>query len=96
MLLHNTGGAGNHFLNVKLVGAKSNRDAMGARIRVRAGGKTQVREIAGGGSYLSQSDLRARLRVGRQYSGGQRRDHMAERAEAGLARHGSGRFRDGQ
>jgi len=59
LLLHNSGGNGNHFLNFKLVGTRSNRDAMGARIRVRAGGLSQVREIAGGGSYLSQSDLRA-------------------------------------
>jgi hypothetical protein len=59
LLLHNSGGNGNHFLNFKLVGTKSNRDAMGARIRVVAGGLSQIREIAGGGSYLSQSDLRA-------------------------------------
>jgi hypothetical protein len=59
LLLHNSGGNGNHFVNFKLVGTKSNRDAMGARIRVQAGGLSQMREIAGGGSYLSQSDLRA-------------------------------------
>src|SRR4029077_18117922 len=59
LLLHNSGGSGNHFINIKLVGTKSNRDAMGARIKLVAGGITQIREIAGGGSYLSQSDLRA-------------------------------------
>jgi hypothetical protein len=59
LLLHNSGGNGNHFLNFKLVGTKSNRDAMGARIRVLAGGLSQIREVSGGGSYLSQSDLRA-------------------------------------
>ena len=59
LLLHNSGGNGNHFVNFKFVGTKSNRDAMGARIRVQAGGISQIREIAGGGSYLSQSDLRA-------------------------------------
>ena len=59
LLLHNSGGNGNHFLNFKLVGSKSNRDAMGARIRIVAGGISQIREIMGGGSYLSQSDLRA-------------------------------------
>lgn len=32
---------------------------MGARVKVTAGGVSQIREIAGGGSYLSQSDLRA-------------------------------------
>ena len=64
-LLHNGGGNGNHFLNFKLVGTKSNRDAMGARIRVVAVGISQIREIAGGGSYLSQSDLRASFGLGK-------------------------------
>ena len=63
-LLHNSGGTGNHFLNFKLVGTKSNRDAMGARIWIAAGGISQIREIAGGGSYLSQSDLRANFGLG--------------------------------
>jgi hypothetical protein len=65
LLLHNSGGNGNHFLNFKLVGVKSNRDAMGARVRVAAGGMSQMREIAGGGSYLSQSDLRANFGIGK-------------------------------
>jgi hypothetical protein len=64
LLLHNSGGNGNHFVNFKLVGVKSNRDAMGARVRVTAGGISQIREIAGGGSYLSQSDLRANFGLG--------------------------------
>ena len=37
---------------------------MGARIRVVAGGLSQIREIAGGGSYLSQSELRAHFGLG--------------------------------
>ena len=65
LLLRNRGGNGNHFLNFKLVGTKSNRDAMGARIRVLAGGLSQIREIAGGGSYLSQSDLRGNFGMGK-------------------------------
>jgi hypothetical protein len=64
LLLHNGGGTGNHFVNFKLVGTKSNRDAMGAKIRIRAGGLSQIREIYGGGSYLSQSDLRANFGLG--------------------------------
>jgi enediyne biosynthesis protein E4 len=64
-LLHNSGSNGNHFVNFKLVGTKSNRDASGARIRVTAGGISQLREIAGGGSYLSQSDLRANFGLGK-------------------------------
>jgi hypothetical protein len=64
LLLHNTGGNGNHFLNFKLVGTNSNRDAIGVRIRVDGGGLSQIREIAGAGSYLSQSDLRANFGIG--------------------------------
>ena len=64
-ILHNSGDNGNHFMNFRLVGTKSNRDAMGARIRVVAGGLSQIREIAGGGSYLSQSDLRANFGLGK-------------------------------
>jgi hypothetical protein len=65
LLLHNQGAAHNHFVNFKLVGTRSNRDAMGARIRLRTGGLSQIREIAGGGSYLSQSDLRANFGLGK-------------------------------
>ncbi len=71
LLLHNDGPAGgaarNHFVNFKLVGTRSNRDAMGARIKVRAGGAegmNQMREIEGGGSFMSQSDLRANFGLG--------------------------------
>jgi hypothetical protein len=65
LLLHNSGAAGNHFVNFKLIGKKSNRDALGARLRLHAGGISQIREIAAGGSYLSQSDLRANFGLGR-------------------------------
>ena len=68
LLLHNGGGNGNHFLSFKLVGTKSNRDAMGARVKVVGGGISQIREIAGGGSYLSQSDLRAHFGLGKASS----------------------------
>jgi enediyne biosynthesis protein E4 len=59
LLLHNSGGNGNHFVSFKLVGTKSNRDAIGARLKLTAGGMTQIREVESGGSYMSQSDLRA-------------------------------------
>jgi enediyne biosynthesis protein E4 len=70
LLLHNDGparGPRNHFINFKLAGTRSNRDAMGARIRVRTGGAeglNQMREIEGGGSFMSQSDLRANFGLG--------------------------------
>jgi enediyne biosynthesis protein E4 len=63
LVLHNGGANGNHFLNFKLSGKKSNRDAMGARVRVVTGTTSQIREIAGGGSYLSQSDLRVNFGI---------------------------------
>lgn len=66
LVLHNSGGNGNHFMNFKLVGVKTNRDAMGARIHLLASSLSQVREIAGGGSYLSQSDLRANFGIGKE------------------------------
>jgi enediyne biosynthesis protein E4 len=65
LLLRNSGVPGNHFVNFRLVGSKSNRDAMGARVRILSGGLSQIREIAGGGSYLSQSDLRANFGLGK-------------------------------
>ena len=64
-LLHNNGHTGNHFINLKLVGTKSNRDAIGARVRLQAAGLAQMREIQSGGSYLSQSDLRANFGLGK-------------------------------
>ncbi len=67
LLLHsNAAATGNHFVSFKLVGTRSNRDAMGARIKLTSGGVSQIREIAGGGSYLSQSDLRAHFGLGSQ------------------------------
>jgi hypothetical protein len=65
LLLHNSGSDGNNFVNFKLVGKKSNRDAMGARVHVVSGTMSQIREITGGGSYLSQSDLRANFGLGK-------------------------------
>ncbi|HEY6293894.1 MAG TPA: CRTAC1 family protein [Terriglobia bacterium] len=49
---------GSHWLNVKCVGTRSNRSAIGARVTVEAGGRRQIREVLSGSSYLSQSDLR--------------------------------------
>lgn len=48
---------GNHSIRFRLVGTKSNRDAIGAAARVFAGGVTQSRMVKGGSSYLSQSEL---------------------------------------
>jgi hypothetical protein len=63
-VLRNTCPHENHFVNFKLVGTKSNRDGLGARVRLTSGKISQIREIAAGGSYLSQSDLRANFGLG--------------------------------
>ena len=55
-LLRNLGGS-EHWLEIKLVGTQSNRDAVGARLTLEAGGSRQVREVHAGSSYLSASSL---------------------------------------
>jgi hypothetical protein len=47
-----------------LAGTKSNRLAIGARLKLVAGGMTQTDEIHSGGSYLSQNDLRVHFGLG--------------------------------
>lgn len=58
MILQNSGIAGRHWVSFELQGTKSNRLAIGARLKIVAGGMTQTEEIHSGGSYLSQNDLR--------------------------------------
>jgi hypothetical protein len=64
-LLRNMSGRDNNALVVRLVGTASNRSAIGARVRVTAGGASQVREIKGGSSYLGENDLRVHVGLGR-------------------------------
>ena len=58
MILRNRGIAGRHWVSFELAGTKSNRLAIGARLKLVAGGMTQSEETHSGGSYLSQHDLR--------------------------------------
>ena len=55
---------GGHFLTLQLVGTKSNRDAVGARVTVRAGGRDRVAQRIGGGSYQSAGDPRLHFGLG--------------------------------
>jgi len=48
----------NHWIGITLVGTKSNRDGIGARVTLNVGEKQLLREIKSGSSYLSQNDLR--------------------------------------
>jgi len=64
MILKNHGVPGRHWVSFELAGTKSNRLAIGARLKLTAGGMTQTDEIHSGGSYLSQSDLRVHFGLG--------------------------------
>jgi hypothetical protein len=55
---------GNHWVGIKTVGTKSNRDGIGARITVKAVKRTLVDEVRSGSSYDSQSDLRVHFGLG--------------------------------
>ncbi|HEY6244980.1 MAG TPA: CRTAC1 family protein [Pyrinomonadaceae bacterium] len=57
-VLRNDGGNANNSVEIKTVGTRSNRDGIGARVRVMAGDLQLIDEVRSGGSYLSQSDLR--------------------------------------
>jgi hypothetical protein len=63
-LLLNTGKNSNHRALFKLVGTKSNRAAIGARVTIHSGGMMQFDEVHGGSSYLSQNDLRLHFGLG--------------------------------
>jgi hypothetical protein len=71
-LLRNDTSGTNHWMTIRLVGGstalttstKSNRDGIGARIRIDAGGRRQTAEMRGDGSYLSHNDLRAHFGLG--------------------------------
>ncbi|HLK32670.1 MAG TPA: CRTAC1 family protein [Terriglobales bacterium] len=58
MVLRNRGVPGHHWISFELAGTKSNRLAIGARVRIISGGMTQTADVRSGGSYLSQNDLR--------------------------------------
>jgi hypothetical protein len=55
---------GAHWTTIKLVGTRSNRSAIGARVRLFAADGMQVQEVRGGGSYYSQNDLRVHFGLG--------------------------------
>ncbi len=62
-LLKNNGEKGNWIL-LKTLGTKSNRDGIGARVTIFAGGRRQMDEVRSGGSFISQNDLRLHFGIG--------------------------------
>jgi hypothetical protein len=65
VLLRNDSGQGNSWMGLDLQGVSSNRDAIGAKITVRAGGSKSVRWITGGSSYLASHDKRLVFGLGK-------------------------------
>ena len=67
-LLRNDGGNRRSWLAVRLKGVESNRDGLGAKVYVEAGGMRRFFEVQGSGSYLSGNDLRVHAGLGSEES----------------------------
>jgi hypothetical protein len=64
LLYHNTTQPAGNWIELHLVGGKSNMDAIGARVTLKAGGKTFIREVNGGNGYAGQSTQRLHFGLG--------------------------------
>ena len=65
-LLRNDMRGGHHWLKIKLIGTKSNRSAIGARVVVNYGGKKQAQEVMSQSSFYSANDPRLHFGLGRE------------------------------
>src|SRR6185503_3996964 len=63
-LLRNETTSANHWITLRLIGSKSNRDGIGARVRIDTGKRRQTTFVRGDGSYMSHSDTRAHFGLG--------------------------------
>ena len=63
-------GFGNHWITLKLVGTKSNRSAIGARVTCEYGGKRQVQEVMSQSSFYSSNDPRLHFGLGTAVTAG--------------------------
>lgn len=64
-LLRNENGNANDMLRIKLVGTRSNRDAIGAKVTLKTGARRELQMVKSGSSYLSQSELPLTFGLGR-------------------------------
>ncbi|MDE0467880.1 MAG: CRTAC1 family protein [Candidatus Poribacteria bacterium] len=64
VLLRNEGGNNKNWLSIKLVGTRSNRDGIGAKVTLTTEDTTQIREVKSGSSYASGSDTRLLFGLG--------------------------------
>jgi hypothetical protein len=78
--LHNETAGGGHWVTLQLEGVRSNRDAVGSRVMLLAGGRQRVAQRIGGGSY--QSAIEPRIHVG--LGDADRIEHLEVRWPAGL------------
>ena len=65
-LLRNGQGDANHWITIRLVGAAGNPNGIGARLTAHSGDLVQTRELRGSRSYLSQSQLRISMGLGKR------------------------------
>jgi enediyne biosynthesis protein E4 len=63
-VLHNETSTQNHWLTLTLIGHKSNRDAIGAEVKIVTPGGQQLATVTTAGSYLSSSDKRVHFGLG--------------------------------
>jgi hypothetical protein len=63
-LYHNSMPAGPHWISFLLEGTKSNRSAVGAQVRITAGGRTMLGYVNGGNGFASQSSVRVHFGLG--------------------------------
>ena len=66
VLLRNDGGNANHWLEVLLVGTKSNRDGLGSLLKLTSGEFVRFEQSKGGSSYMSASDPRIHFGLGKR------------------------------
>jgi hypothetical protein len=85
-LLRNDLSGANHWVTLRLIGSKSNRSAIGARVRIETAGRRQVTWVRGDGSYLSHSDTRAHFGLG----SARRVDRLEIRWPSGLVESATG------
>ena len=90
-LLVNQVKSGNHWIGIKTIGTKSNRDGIGAKIRVQAGGRIRVDEVRSGSSLDSNNDMRMHFGLG----GAAKVDWVEVRWPSGLTERFEGLAADG-
>jgi hypothetical protein len=55
---------GGHWITLQLIGTKSNRDGIGAKVTIQAGGRRRLSVVQSGGSYISHNDMRVHVGLG--------------------------------